>query len=186
MKKHLINIIIQIIPVMIGVVLGFMISNYAENQKIKKKHIQYVEILKNEIKQNLASIEASIPYHEQLKNDFKEMSRSKNIMDDFSNYTMRGLRPGQVDRSAFETGIQTGIIQEFSLDEIQKINKLYAIQKSYDTFNNSMIEALLNQSFPDNQSDMKAIATKIIMNMNDVLPKEYTLQEFYKKILEVL
>ena len=186
MKKHLINIIVQMIPVMIGVVLGFMISNYGENQKIKKRHAQYVELLKNEIKQNLSIIENCIPYHVQLREDFKKFEKSDNLIEDFSSYTLKGLRPGNVDRSAFETGIQSGIIQEFSLDKIQKINKLYSIQKSYTTFNISMIEALLMQKYPETESDIRGMTSNIVMNMNDVLPKEYALQEVYTLMLEEL
>jgi len=183
-KKILYSIFTQMLPVMLGVYLGFALNNFGEAQKVKKQKDTFSEMLKNEIKQNQKTIKEVNEYHIQLSKDFNEIRESDDILKSFGAYNFKGLRPGSVNDSAFETGIQTGIIQEFELDLIQKLNRLYNLQKRYDTFNEGMLNSFMLQKFPETESEMRNAVIKVSMNMNDVKIFESNLNDYYTTILE--
>ena len=186
MKNMLLTGLKEIIPVMIGVYLGFALNNYGETRKLDQEKITYMEMLKTEIQQNLKSLEAASIYHEQITNDFDSIAQSENVKKSFDEYQLRGLRPGFVNRSAYETGIQTGIIQSFDLKIVQILNKLYTLQRKYDKFNENMLSGFLAQKFPETSSEIKNMLKVMNMNMNDVNNFERELIAFYKDILPAL
>ncbi len=120
--------LLQMLPIMFGVYLGFALNNFGEQQKINRQKDTYEQMLKNEIEDNLKQVKKVSVYHKKITNDFLTIRESKDIKSAFDNYTMTGIRPGIVNSSAYETGIQTGIIQEFDLEIIQYLNKLYNYQ----------------------------------------------------------
>lgn len=183
MKKTIGSILSQIIPIMIGVYLGFAMNNYGENRKLKKQADTYKKMLTTEITENLEGIEHVREYHIQLKDEFKALSQSEQIVEDFEKVNFKGFRPGFVSNSAYNTGIQTGIIQEFDLKIIQALNKLYTLQGKYSRFNEDMINSFLSNKFPETASEMKSLAISSTMSMNDVLIYEKELIEFYTQLL---
>jgi hypothetical protein len=46
MKKRMGDLILQIIPVMIGVYLGFVVSSWAENRKVGQNQFSLLKILR--------------------------------------------------------------------------------------------------------------------------------------------
>lgn len=183
MKKLLTDTLIQMIPVMLGVYLGFALNNFGEAQKLKKQAGTYQEMLKNEIGENLAELERVNPYHLELKQDFAEILASNDIKKAFRSKSMQGIRPGLVNKSAYNTGIQTGIIQQFDLDVIQNVNKLYTLQDQYDAFNETIISSFIAQKFPETEAEIRNALIIMSMNMNDVLNFERELTESYAEIL---
>ena len=186
MKKTIWNFIGQMIPVMIGVYLGFALNNFGEAQKVKSQAGVYKQMLKNEISQNLEEIKGTYAYHEKLAEDINALAKNEDLKKAFGEFSFKGLQPGLVNDSAYNTGIQTGIIQHFDLEFIQSLNRLYALQKKYDAFNESMISSFLAQKFPETESEIKSMLIAVSMNMNDVLNFEHELEKFYTAILNKL
>ena len=56
MKKLYTNLLLEIIPVMIGVYLGFALNNFGQNQKLQKQGATYKEMIRNEIEGNLTGM----------------------------------------------------------------------------------------------------------------------------------
>ncbi len=186
MKKFLKSLIYQMFPVMLGVYLGFALNNYGENRKLAEQKSVYKQMLVNEITGNLTQVEEALLYHKQLKTDFREILDSENILKSFQSYSLKGLRPGMVNSSAYETGLQTGVIQELDLELIQLINRLYTYQEKYNAINESILDNFIAQSYPETEKEIENILIGLNMSMNDILQFETDLPIFYKKILEML
>lgn len=186
LKTALYRGLLQILPIMFGVYLGFSLNNFGEQQKLNQQKNTYEQMLKNEIQDNLKQIKKASIYHKKITKDFIDIRESNDIKKAFNDYSMAGLRPGIVSNSAFETGIQTGIIQEFDLETIQHLNKLYNYQQKYDNYNEQMLNSFLSGKFPDTESEIKSLMINLSMNMSDVENFERELQEYYQLILDKL
>jgi hypothetical protein len=185
-KSALLSGLLQILPVMFGVYLGFALNNFSEQKKTDRQKNVYEQMLKNEIQDNLEEIKKASIYHDKITKDFRTIANSKDIKTDFNDYTMTGLRPGMVNSSAYNTGIQTGIIQEFDLKIIQNLNKLYNYQRKYDTYNEQMLNSFLTTDFPETEQDIKNLMINLSMGMNDVENFERELQQYYQLMLDKL
>lgn len=185
-KKLIYNGFLQIIPVMFGVYLGFALNNFGEQQKLNRQKNTYEQMLKNEIQDNLKQVKEVSVYHEKITKDFIEIRENKDIKSAFNNYTMTGLRPGNVSSSAYNTGIQTGIIQEFDLEIIQNLNKLYNYQGKYDSYNEQMLSSFLSGKYPETESEINNLMINLTMGMRDVENFERALQEYYQLMLNKL
>lgn len=184
MKKLAIRFIGQMIPVMLGVYLGFAMNNFGENQKLKKQKETYQLMLKNEISQNIKGIENVNSYHIQLLESIHKLLESDSIIEYFKSTEFSGLRPGFVSESAYNTGIQTGIIQEFDLNIIQSLNSMYTLQGKYNRFNENMVNSFLAKKYPESKSEIKNMLKSVSISMNDVLIFENELNKHYKVMLE--
>lgn len=185
-KKLIYNGFLQIIPIMFGVYLGFALNNFGEQQKLNRQKNTYEQMLKNEIQDNLKQVKEVSVYHEKITKDFIEIRENKDIKSAFNNYTMTGLRPGNVSSSAYNTGIQTGIIQEFDLEIIQNLNKLYNYQGKYDSYNEQMLSSFLSGKYPETESEINNLMINLTMGMRDVENFERALQEYYQLMLNKL
>ena len=174
------------VPVMLGVYLAFALNNFGETRKQKKQTETFKKMLVNEIERNLEEVERVWPYHESLSIDFDTLFNSENFSESFKQYQFRGLRTGLVNNSAYNTGIQTGIIQGLELELIQEINRLYTHQESYDEYNKSVINSFMGRDFPESEDKMIALLRSMDMSLNDILNYEDNLIVNYKEILQIL
>ena len=185
-SKLISAILIQILPVMIGVYLGFALNNFGEEQKTKNKTEVYRSILAAEVNQNLAAIKEVKDYHIELSNRLNELLNSPKITDAFKTFRFNGIRPAKISRSAFDTGIQTGIMQEFKIPLIQELNSLYAYQQRLDDFNANMVNSLASQKFPETEKEIRNLATILSISLNDIKVYESRLESDYQSILQEL
>lgn len=174
------------LPVMLGVYLGFALNNYGENRKLAQQITTYKQMLSNEITGNLEQVEGVLEYHEKLKTEFQEILNSEEVLKEFQSYKFKGIRPGMVNRSAYETGLQTGIIQELDLELVQRVNQLYTYQSKYTKMNESILNNFIGQDYPETKSAAENMLIGLNMSMNDILQFETELPSFYRKILEKL
>ncbi|WP_226389301.1 hypothetical protein [Penaeicola halotolerans] len=179
-KKRLKEFFIQIIPVMVGVYLGFLVSDWSSNRQVAQKKEALLESLKAEIMENQSMIASVLEYHEQLR-DTAALYANKGVtrMPSF----FGGVRTIPLTSSAFETGIQTGLINELSIQEIQNLNRLYTHQQSYNDFSNLLLSGLMNIGYAPNEQSMRQIMQFLAISMTDVAIKEEKLLEEYELIL---
>ncbi|MFK7807413.1 MAG: hypothetical protein AB8F74_06365 [Saprospiraceae bacterium] len=183
MKKTISNILSQIIPVMIGVYLGFAMNNFGENRKLESQSETYKLMLKNEIGENLDALKSVSDYHVTIVKNFTDLLKSEDLVKAFQNTSFEGFRPGFVSSSAYNTGVQTGIIQAFDLNLIQTLNRLYTLQGKYNRFNENMINSFLGNKFPETESEIRSVLTSSLMSMNDVIIFENELMKYYSELL---
>lgn len=174
----------EMIPVMLGVYFAFALSDFSEQRKTNAEFAEYKMLLKKEVTQNLERIIPNFKYHENLKEDLISLARSEQPYKAFQDYNMQGLRTGFVSSSAYKTGIQTGIIQEFDLDMIQNINNLYTYQDNYEDYNKGLLNGFINKDIPENDKEVMSMSANLLMSMNDVIIFENNLIEYYNLLLD--
>ena len=180
-KKTIGELVLQIIPVMIGVYLGFVVSNWSSNkqQDLKKKIL--IENIIVEVKDNQTNINSVVRYHEMLRDSSRHFLKlNKSEIPSF----FRGVNTLTLSNSAFETGVQTGLLNELSIDKIQSLNRVYTSQKSYDEFCNILLSGLINMDFMENEESMKKILQYLSISMTDVAIKERQLLRDYQNVLD--
>lgn len=186
MKKILSNVLNQIIPIMIGVYLGFAVNNFGENRKVRQQVKTYQEMLRIELEENLQALQKVQDYHINLSQTFSNLLASDEIEKDFEASNFQGLKPGFVSSSAYQTGLQTGIIQEFDLNFVQTLNRCYTLQDKYNTFNENLLSSFQSTKYPEKADEIRSFLITMRMNMNDIKYFEQDLQRQYSLILEAL
>ncbi|ALO17259.1 hypothetical protein L21SP5_03659 [Salinivirga cyanobacteriivorans] len=183
MKSKISDLLIQIISVTIGVFLGFLISNWADTNKKNKQ----TKLLRNnviaEIKNNKKRIENVIVYHKMLRDSARhywteDLNKPPNFFD--------GIKSPTLTNGAFETGIQTGLVNGFSFDEIQNVNNTYTVQTSYNELKSLMLSSFMNLSFDESSKGLKTFYRILAFSMTDVVYLDEALLEDYNKLLEQL
>lgn len=169
---------------MIGVYLGFALNNFGEERKERKQFKDYQVMLKTELQDNLTQIDSVQQYHIDLRNDLQKIFRSDQMVEDFQQYTFRGLQPGIVGNSAYETGIQSGLNHHFSLEIMQNVNRVYTLQQVYSNFNDNLIQSITSKKFPETEEEIRSMLRTTIMYMNDIQSFESQLIERYAELLK--
>ncbi len=179
-NKTLSKLAFQIIPVMIGVYLGFLVSDWSANKQQNAKKKILVQNIIAEVRNNQANINSVVTYHEMLRDSsgyYSALNTSK-IPTFF-----KGVNTSNLANSAFETGIQTGLLNELPIDKIQLLNRVYTAQKSYDNFCNLLLSGLISLDFSENEASIKKLLQYLSISMSDVSYKERKLLKDYEEVL---
>lgn len=184
MKRSIWQLFLQIFPVMIGVYLGFLVSDWADDKKRKEESAVLVESLLSEIDINQKQLEGVIEYHSMIRDSCRYYANVERV-DERPRF-FEGTRIQKLSNSAYNTGVQTGVINELSMDKIQAINQLYTYQKDYDDFGNIVMANLINMDFSENKADMQRIARFLALTMTDIVIKERDLITSYQTVSESL
>jgi hypothetical protein len=183
MKKTFREIVLQIIPVMIGVYLGFVVSDWADARKRDGQARLFLESLRSEIASNRDVLEMVQEYHLMLRDSSQAYAAGK--IKGKPRF-FEGTRMMKLTSSAYQTGIQTGIINELPLGKIQAVNSLYTFQNEYNEFGTLMMASLIDKDFSDDPEDIRKIAQFLAVTMTDVVIKERDLLKGYGSLLEEL
>ena len=158
----------------------FVVTNWSDNNQRKRESVILIENLISEIETNQKRLENVIGYHTMLRDssrfysDIKSEIKRPNFFE--------GTRVLKLTNSAYNTGIQTGVINELSIEKIQAINQLYTFQNDYNEFGNIMMASLINKDFSDDEEDVRKIARFLAVTMTDIVIMENYLMEGYKSI----
>jgi hypothetical protein len=184
MKKTLGNFLLQTIPVMIGVYLGFVISNWSKNNQTKRQADILATNLISEIETNKAHLAQVFDYHVILRDSSRYYANPNNPISKPGFF--QGSRVMKLSFSAYNTGIQTGIINELPLDLIQQINHLYTLQQDYNDYGDMMMASLINKDFSPREEDVRKIAQFLAVTMTDIVIKERELIDNYQRMADRL
>ncbi len=184
MKDKLGDLLIQIISVMIGVFLGFLISDWSEANKDDAKTEVLKTSIENEINNNKSKIGNVLNYHRTVRDSARyylnqPFTKSKAIS------FFRGVNTVVLNNSAFDTGVQTGLITNIPVEKIQALNEIYSRQKSYQDFSNLLISGLITLDFDQNEKSMKKILMYLSISMTDIVIKEEQLLRSYDDFMKM-
>ena len=183
MKKKIGELTFQIIPVMIGVYLGFIVSNWSNNKDQNSRKNMLIENISAEIKENHKNIKASVQYHQKLRDSSRYyLKLNKTEIPEF----FKGLKTLTLTNSAFETGIQTGLLNELPIKKLQTLNRAYTSQGSYNEFGNILLSGLIRMDLLENKESVQKILQYLSISMADVVEKERKLLREYKSAINML
>ncbi|MEQ8547143.1 MAG: hypothetical protein RIC03_04500 [Cyclobacteriaceae bacterium] len=180
MKKNIVQLVWQIIPVMIGVYLGFVISDWSAGNERKRQAKVLLDNLFTEIEANEKQLKDVIDYHLMLRDSSIYYSNPENKVEKPAFF--QGTKAMKLIGSAYATGIQTGIINELPMEQIQMINQLYTIQSNYNDYGNIMMASLLDKDFSYKEEDIKKIARFLLVTMSDIVYLETELINEYARV----
>ena len=188
MKKKLGDIFIQIIPVMIGVYLGFLVTDWADGNKRNSQMKSLVDNIVLEIENNHQKVKYVNEYHKTLLDSSQFYSNPQNKTA-IGNGKLQG-KPSffkgtqiiNLTSSAYNTGIQTGIINELPIEKIQALNQLYTFQETYNEYGKMLMTSFINKDFSSDKMDIQNIASFLSITMSDIVVQEELLIENFKKV----
>lgn len=128
---------------------------------------------------NQERLEGIVDYHTMVR-DSSQIYSDPSFPIKKANF-FRGTRVSKLVSSAYETGIQTGVINELSLDELQAINSLYTFQKDYNAYGGIILSSLINKDFSSEEEDMRKVARFLYVTMTDVVALENGLIGAFKE-----
>lgn len=135
-------------PVVLGVLLAFMINNWNESYKNKKKYLLAKAHIVQEIKNN---------YHEcfrviniqKVSNGFFAHSmdsllvyQQRNLA--FSQLPFEGLSIPSISRTAWDAANSSGAIADIGFEELQMLTAIYKMQTVLDEYQNQLIHIAYN------------------------------------------
>lgn len=185
-KKDLWYLFLQIIPVMVGVYLGFWLSERGEQKHLDEKVNKLETLLISEIESNKDEVTKKLSYHETLIDSLRYIM-SADTKDEryqrFNNYTLRGLQPPSLKDAAYHSAIQTGLVTNFELEEVALLNEINTEQESLEKYADAVLSALLaNGTF--GRAGFEEMIGGMLMNLNDITAYENRLLNYYNTALE--
>lgn len=184
MKHKLVELSLELITVMIGVYLGFVATNWSDSQKRTREAKILVENILSEIETNKEKLSKVIDYHKMLQDSSSYYAYQQEIKT--QPHFFKGTRTVNLSQSAYNTGTQTGIINELPIDKIQLLNELYTSQNAYNDLGKMILSSLINKDFSNDPKSWRAIAQFLSISMTDVIIQETGLMEAYESVAKQL
>jgi len=156
MKKKIGELLFQIIPVMIGVYLGFVVTNWSDGNQRKKQSQVLIDNMLSEIKSNKDKVFNVRDYHMILRDSCKSYSK-RNIPFNSPGF-FKGIRTQNLSSSSYETGIQTGLINEIPISKLEIINQLYTLQNEYNDFGKLVLNRLITMDMDSEERGLKGFS----------------------------
>lgn len=183
LKPAISYVLMQVLPVMLGVYLGFVVSNWGEGQKEKQQSRTLVQNLSAEIKSNQASIKAVARYHQTLRDSCQYYLQHPLAG---TPAFFEGTRSIRLINSAYMSGIQRGLFQHFPLDDVQQLNQIYSLQTDYVDYGKMITGTLITLDFDEDPRHMRKILQLLAMTMTDLVIQEKQLLDLYAQMLPQL
>ncbi|MEO1713438.1 MAG: hypothetical protein AAFU60_08905 [Bacteroidota bacterium] len=174
----------QMIPVALGVYLGFVVSNWSERSRKRAEADTLLQNLKYEISSNQQRLEGVVGYHELVRDSSRYYSNPE--ITAHKPAFFKGTRVLKLTNSAYQTGLQTGVINDLPIDQIQSLNKLYTFQEDYNDFVDLLMLTLINKDFTEKEEDIRSILRFLALTMTDIVIKEEDLITGYQRTVELL
>jgi hypothetical protein len=186
MKSKFFKFFKEMIPVTVGVLLAFFISNWSENRKHKKTLGIFKKNVKIEIESNKDKISKIINYHKMLRDSSKFYNKHLDSILSLgkSPSFFRGLRTPILTKSAFSSGIQIGVLTKLNIDLIQGLNELYTSQKGFNEYSKFSLEGFINVEYSPTKLGYQKMLNYLSTITTDMFYMEKDLLVEYDNILK--
>lgn len=190
MKKYFIDAAL----IIFSVLFALFINRLAEDNSLQKEKNIAKENVLEEIKSNYELFRSWAPMFFKVKSSLQDLVNGKNdslyqrvVKDGFVNLDVltnnQSLANGTISETAWEVTKDTGILKEFSFEEVKELTDIYETQKTVTdvTFGRIMTEWM-------NMKDKSIENADMVFLQNYYLFRELTaqgiyLEEKYKKFL---
>ena len=185
MKKTLGKIILDLIPVAIGVYVGLLVSNWNEDKKTQELTIQTIERIEKEVLANQKRIQDVKAYHLMVRDTIQKIELPELPSDQDIFKFWKGINMPRLQKSTFETAFQTGISSNINITLLEQLNALYASQDAYNEFSNTASQSLYNIDFSKKESTQRMLIF-ISMIMSDIYYFENSLAKQFDASLKAI
>jgi hypothetical protein len=140
--------LLDMFPVVLGVLLAFMINNWNESYKNRKKYLLAKAHIVQEIKNNYLECQRVINIQKVSNGFFASAKDSlwvyqqRNIA--FSQLPFEGLSIPSISRTAWDAANSSGAIADIGFEELQMLTAIYKMQAVLDEYQNQLIHIAYN------------------------------------------
>ncbi|WP_299211267.1 hypothetical protein [uncultured Aquimarina sp.] len=154
--KSVLKYLLEFLIVAFGVFLGIYVSEQESKKKTKQEREKSVNYILEELNDNKNSLQKSISYHQLIKTKMDSIVPTLSGTDVYEAYWgnkkfkhnqikgWNGVRLANLEDTAFEGAKISGIIQEYQIEFIHDISKIYNQQKKYTEFGTSILNRMIN------------------------------------------
>lgn len=178
------EILVQIIPVAIGVYLGLIVNDWNNNRITRERKIHSRELIAQEIEVNKAKVEEGLQYHLMLLDSLNRLIEKEAVRFKDLGF-WQGVRTPTLYSGAYQSATLSNTINSFSIKEIHSIVETYSIQKKYDDMNMIAMQGLIQQDFY-NEENLKETLVFLRILLTDLSYSEKNLLASYEQTLNVL
>lgn len=148
-KKYLLQMLNQFIPVILGVYLGIVASNWNESRVKRAEQQEFISNLHQELEANKSKIESTLKYRQGILNESRQLAGSLSsdtleanfwAMGGFSLIpSWQGTNIPTLERSVYQTGLATNLMNGLEFAIINTVARTYNYQDSYNSFAQKLI-----------------------------------------------
>ena len=125
LKKILYEILILIVPVMLGVYLGLLANNWNKEKEDRKQTDKVLENILQEIDYNQMAIRESLTYFRQLRDSIHGLNDHNSLPSNFSFW--KGLNPPLLKDASFQSASLSGVLGRLNIDLLEQLTIVYAL-----------------------------------------------------------
>lgn len=156
MLSTLKKLLLQLIPVAVGVYIGIIAGNWNEAKSKKEQQNVFIEYVIKELESNKKEIQRAYDYHSEIAevmdsimNDITKEQLDQSFFQNggfmgIPKWTGIGIPP--VDDSIYQSGIISNSINGIDFNTIASINKMYAFLNEYKDITKPMINRIINST----------------------------------------
>lgn len=185
-KDHLIGLLNQFIPVVLGVYVGILASNWNEHRVQKAEQKEFIENIKREIATNKIKLEETLVYQKSIVTSARQARKDldREVLDkEFWNAghwklipAWDGLNIPRFENSVHMSGIMINAMAGMKFKNINTISRSYNHQEDYKLFAQRLIFDNLTQL--QSQVTTNEVFDKIevwtdVINMGENLLEQY-------------
>ena len=193
MIKRITELLLQLIPVAIGVYIGIVAGNWNEQRNHRKNQQELLTNIAKELESNKKKLDRAYTYHhalwEKLDSIFEYAPAEQLDKPFFDNYGFQiipgwtGVNIPTLETSVFETGIISNLISGMDFETVNRISKIYNYQKQYKEVLRPFTERIINVN---NQSTTREMLTALLFLGSDVKEMEKSMSNNMEKMIKDL
>ncbi len=188
------KLILQLLPIALGVYLGIWAGNLNERNKSKKDQKHFIENVVKELEINKSKLKRSVDYHSALKESLDSvifnMDRAQLNEKFFEtggfqklpNWTGTGI--ASLSRNVYITGLNTNVMSDLDFKTSSLISGIYTGLDNYKEFTDPIMERMLFSLNYD--SSNKDVYFLLELIKSDVLGSEKRIIEKLNQAIEKL
>lgn len=116
--------------IIVSIVLALAVDEWRQNRQDEELATQSLVVFEREIRQNMARVDAAVPYHAGLRDVVVRMSAEGATEEDLRSI-MEGLEPAVLLSTAWETALATGALTYMDFEVVQALSLTYSLQERF-------------------------------------------------------
>ena len=177
-KKIIYEILVLIVPVMLGVYLGLLANNWSKEKEDKQQTEKVLNNILQEIHYNELTTKESLNYFRQLRDSIYLLDNRNSLPSNFSFW--KGLNPPLLKNASFQSASLSGLLSRFDLDLLEQLSSVYKLQDDLESQSNTYIQSVTNKIGDENFTNNKYLIILENYSHDQISTEESIVEELNK------
>lgn len=142
-NKLFYEIVVMVLPVMLGVYLGLLANDWNEERKENQKLENVLKSMEGEILHNQEVAEESLSYFRQLADSIYHLEDKSVTPSSFSFW--KGLNPPLLKNASFQTAMLTGVLTNLDIETLEQLGTSYSLQEDLKEQTNTYVQSITSK-----------------------------------------